>query len=151
LPLVLPPVIVSPEMDAVTPVSTWNTRFCPPPLIVTPPAGPVIVSVPVMSLSSSWPWVRVIVWGVLKRAGANSIVSAPPPALACPTAQRKLPTLPSSSVFVTVIADSSVRSSIHSRRGLDRRQLGKGRSDRRRWLRGLGVFRMVVMVTVQSG
>ena len=51
----LPPVIVSPEIDAVTPASTWNTRLRPPPLTVTPAAGPVIVSVPVVSLSSSWP------------------------------------------------------------------------------------------------
>ena len=46
LPLALPPVIVSPEIDAVTPASTWNTRLVPPPLTVTPAAGPVIVSVP---------------------------------------------------------------------------------------------------------
>ena len=54
LPSALPPVIVSPEIDAVTPASTWNTRLSPPPLTVTPAAGPVIVSVPVVSLSSSW-------------------------------------------------------------------------------------------------
>ena len=47
--------IVSPEIDAVTLASTWNTRLAPPPLTVTPAAGPVIVSVPVVSLSSSWP------------------------------------------------------------------------------------------------
>ena len=41
----LPPVIVSPEIDAVTPASTWNTRLASPPLTVTPAAGPVIVSV----------------------------------------------------------------------------------------------------------
>ena len=46
--------IVSPEIDAVTPASTWNTRLAPPPLTVTPAFGPVIVSVPVVSLSSSW-------------------------------------------------------------------------------------------------
>ena len=55
--------IVSPEIDAVTPASTWNTRLAPPPLTVTPAAGPVIVSVPVVLLSSSWPPVRVIVCG----------------------------------------------------------------------------------------
>ena len=38
--------------------STWNTRLCPPPLTVTPAFGPVIVSVPVVSLSSSWVPVR---------------------------------------------------------------------------------------------
>ena len=58
--------IVSPEMDAVTPASTWNTRLCPPPLTVTPAAGPVIVSVPVVLLSSSCVPVRVIVCGVLE-------------------------------------------------------------------------------------
>ena len=57
--------IVSPEIDAVTPASTWNTRLSPPPLTVTPAAGPVIVSVPVVLLSSSWVPVRVIVCGVL--------------------------------------------------------------------------------------
>ena len=54
LPVVVPPVIVSPEIDAVTFGSTWNTRLAPPPLTVTPVFGPVIVSVPVVSLSSSW-------------------------------------------------------------------------------------------------
>ena len=49
----VPPVIVSPEIDAVTPPSTWNTRLSPPPLIVTPAAGPVIVGVPLVSLSST--------------------------------------------------------------------------------------------------
>ncbi len=53
--------IVSPEMDAVTPDSTWNTRLSPPPLTVTPAAGPVIVSVPLVLLSASWPPVSVIV------------------------------------------------------------------------------------------
>ena len=62
----LPPVIVSPEIDAVTLASTWNTRLSPPPLTVTPAAGPVIVCVPVVSLSSSWVPLRVIVCGVLK-------------------------------------------------------------------------------------
>ena len=64
--MTLPPVIVSPEMDAVTPASTWNTRLFPPASTVTPAAGPVIVSVPVVSLSSSWPPVRSIVCGVVE-------------------------------------------------------------------------------------
>ena len=55
LPAVLPPVIVSPEIDAVTPWSTWNTRLSPPPLTVTPAAGPVMVSPSLVLLSSSWP------------------------------------------------------------------------------------------------
>ena len=62
---VVPPVIVSPEMDAVTSASTWNTRLSPPPLTVTPAVGPVIVSVSLVLLSSSWVPVRVIVCGVL--------------------------------------------------------------------------------------
>ena len=51
---VWPPLIVRPEIDAVTPGSTWNTRLALLPETVTPAAGPVIVSVPVVSLSSSW-------------------------------------------------------------------------------------------------
>ena len=39
-----------------------RTPGCPPPLTVTPAAGPVIVSVPPVLLSSSWLPVRVIVW-----------------------------------------------------------------------------------------
>ena len=73
LPLVVPAVIVSPEIDAVTPESTWNTRLSPPPLTVTPVAGPVIVSVAVVSLSVSWVPVRVIVWGEEKTVGSNWI------------------------------------------------------------------------------
>ena len=42
--LMLPPVIVSPEIDAVTPLSIWNTRLALLPVTVTAPApGPVIV------------------------------------------------------------------------------------------------------------
>ena len=35
--------IVIPEIDAVTPLSIWNTRLAPPAFTVTPAAGPVIV------------------------------------------------------------------------------------------------------------
>ena len=78
LPAVLPPVIVSPEIDAVTPASTWNTRLSPPPLTVTPAVGPVIVSVPLVLLSSSWPCrVRVIVCGDLNTVLSKSIVLVP--------------------------------------------------------------------------
>ena len=49
----LPSVIVNPEIDAVTSASTSNTRLRALPLIVTPAAGPVIVVVLVVSLSSS--------------------------------------------------------------------------------------------------
>ena len=38
--LSMPPVMVRPETVAETPMSTWNTRLLPPPLIVTPAAGP---------------------------------------------------------------------------------------------------------------
>ena len=44
------------------------------PLTVTPAAGPVIVSVPLVSLSSSWPEVRVIVCGVAKAVGSKVMV-----------------------------------------------------------------------------
>ena len=49
----------------------------PPPLTVTPAAGPVIVSVPLVSLSSSWPAVSVIVWAVAKTVGSKVIVGVP--------------------------------------------------------------------------
>jgi hypothetical protein len=57
-------VIVSPENDAVTPESTLNTRLVWLALIVTPAAGPLMCTIPL--LSSSWPLLRVIVCGVLK-------------------------------------------------------------------------------------
>jgi hypothetical protein len=47
------PLIVSPEKEAFAPASIWNTWPKPPPLIVTPAAGPVIVSCEVVSLNSS--------------------------------------------------------------------------------------------------
>ena len=81
--------IVSPEIDAVTPESTWNTRLVPPPLTVTPAAGPVIVSVPLVSLSSSWPSDNVIVWAVAKTVGSKVIVW-PGTALAAAIASRRL-------------------------------------------------------------
>ena len=60
--------------SAVTPPSTWNTRLAPPALIVTPACGPLIVSVPVMSDSSSWPPVRAIVCGVWNTVMSKTIV-----------------------------------------------------------------------------
>ena len=45
--------------------------------MVTPAAGPVIVTAPLVSLSSSWPAVRAIVWAVAKTVGSNVIVWAP--------------------------------------------------------------------------
>ena len=56
--------------------STWNTRLSPPPLTVTPAAGPVIVSVPVVLLSSSWRAGQVIVWAAAKTVGSKVIVLA---------------------------------------------------------------------------
>jgi hypothetical protein len=44
----MPPVIVIPEIDASTP-SIRNTRLALPPLTVTPAAGPMIVTEPVVS------------------------------------------------------------------------------------------------------
>ena len=52
------------EIVAVTFESIWNTRLWLLPLTVTPFAGPLIWTFPL--LSSSWPPVRVIVRGVLK-------------------------------------------------------------------------------------
>ena len=46
--------MVSPEIDAVTPESIWNTRLVLSPLTVTPAVGPVIVCVPPVLVSSSW-------------------------------------------------------------------------------------------------
>ena len=82
----------------------------------------MIISVPVVSLSSSWVPVSVIVWGVLKTLLSNAIVSAPPAEFAWPTAQRSVPTLPLSSVLVTVNVDSSLRSSSASTVGCIRRR-----------------------------
>ena len=83
LPSVLPSVIVIPEMDAVTPESTWNTRLSPPALTVTPAFGPVIVTDSFAVLSSSWVPPRVIVCAVLKNV-PNTIVFAPPAVFARP-------------------------------------------------------------------
>src|SRR5262249_17871923 len=104
-------------MEAVTIPSTWNTRLSPPPLTVTPPAGPVIAVAPVVSVSSSWLPARVIVCGVLNTPLAKVIVSAPAVEFAWPTPQRRLPTLPSSRSLWTVKVDGTVRSSSSSRAG----------------------------------
>ena len=58
--------------------------------MVTPAAGPVIVSSPPASLSSSWPAVRVIVCGAAKTVGSKVIVAAPSMTLARLTAWRRL-------------------------------------------------------------
>ncbi len=96
--------MVNPESEAVTPLSIWKTRLWPPPLMVRPAAGPVIVCAPPVSFSSSWPRVSVIVCGVAKAVGSKVIISAAPRTLARLTAWRRLrspdgePT-PSSVVF----------------------------------------------------
>jgi hypothetical protein len=74
---------IAKQTGAVTPASIWSTRLALLPLIVTPAAEPVIVSVPVVSLSSSWPPVRVIVCEVAKTVGSNWMVLSPPGLFAC--------------------------------------------------------------------
>ena len=74
--LTLPPVIVRPEIVAVTPPPTSKTRLVPPPLMVTPAAGPVIDWAPPVSDSSSGLPPRVIVSGVLNADGLKMIVFA---------------------------------------------------------------------------
>jgi hypothetical protein len=75
-------VIVIPEIDAVTPPMSWNTPLSPPPLTVTPAFGPVIVSVPVVSLGVIGSPFRVIVCGFLNTVLSKVIVSVPPMKLA---------------------------------------------------------------------
>src|SRR5262249_34914627 len=87
----LPPVIVSPEREAVTSPSTWNTRLSPSPLTVTPAAGPVMVSFALVLLSSSWVPVRVIVFAVLNTPRSKVIWVFPKRSLlAKPMASRRL-------------------------------------------------------------
>ena len=102
--------IVSPEIDAVTFESTWSTRLSPRPLTVTPAAGPVIVSVPLVLLSSSWLPLRKIVCGVSKTVLSKSIVLAPAFEFARSISQASEP-WPLSKVLVTVNVDISLRSS----------------------------------------
>ena len=109
--------IVIPEMDAVTPPSTSNTRPSPPPLTVTPTLGPVIVCLPVVSLRSSrlpealaGP-IRLIVCGVLK-SGPKLMVFAWLSASAWASSYGSEPgVLGFPLVLVTVNVDSSLRSS----------------------------------------
>src|SRR3954451_19893355 len=83
--------MVSPEIDAVTFGSTWNTRESPPPLTVTPPAGPVIDSVSAVLESSSWVPVRVIVCGVAETLASKVMLEIPEESkLAKVTASRRL-------------------------------------------------------------
>ena len=74
--------------------------------MVTPAAGPVIVCVPPVSSSSSWPPVSVIVCGVLNTVGSKTIVFAWPSALAWLMQYRRSPEslepLPASPKLLTV-------------------------------------------------
>ena len=102
--------------------SISNTRLCPPPLTVTPTAGAVIDSVPLVLLSSSGPSVRVIVSGVSNTALSKSIVLAPALEFARPISSRNEPG-PLSAVLVTVNVDIRLRSSSDRTVGCARRPL----------------------------
>ena len=57
--------------------STWKTRPAPPPLTERPAAaGPAIETGPVVLLSSSWPWVSVMVVGLEKTLASKAIAGA---------------------------------------------------------------------------
>src|SRR5262249_60265664 len=92
----------------------------PPPLPVPPAAGPVIVSVPVLSVSSSWPPVRVIVLAVLNTVLSKTIVSSPPFVFAWAMAWRRS-VWPATGVSVglltTIAGDGTQRSSSTSKAG----------------------------------
>ena len=112
--LALPLVIVSPEIDAVTPTSTWNTRLALLPLTVTPAVGPVIVSVPVVSRSSSGAPPSVIVCAVAKTIASKLMAWFPPLVFAWAIASRRSvrpATGVSVGLFTTIDADSRMRSS----------------------------------------
>ena len=92
---VAPPVIVKPESDALTSGSIWNTRLALFPLIDSKLApGPSIVTGRAVLLSSSSPSESVIVAAAFPRR--KSIVLGLMATLACWTAQRKVPVVPSS-------------------------------------------------------
>ncbi len=65
--------MVSLEIDAVTPAFSDTTRPAPPPSIVTPAEGPVIVIVPVESVRSSGPSGSAIVSAVANTVASNWI------------------------------------------------------------------------------
>ena len=114
--LALPLVIVSPEIDAVTPTSTWNTRLTLLPLTVTPAVGPVIVivAVPVVSRNSSWAPPSVIVCAVAKTIASKIMAWFPPLVFAWAIASRRSvrpATGVSVGLFTTIDADSRMRSS----------------------------------------
>src|SRR5262249_27943558 len=100
----LPPAIVRPEMDIVSPASTWKTRERLLPLTVSLAApGPLIARSPVMSNS---PPVRAI---VPVSPESKAMVSAPGWALARATAARSEPG-PASARVVTWKVEATMRS-----------------------------------------
>src|SRR5262245_27302084 len=104
----LPPAIVRPEMDTVSPASTWKTRERLLPLTVSLAApGPVIARSPVMSSS---PPVRAM---VPVSPAWKSMTSAPGWALARATAARSEPA-PLSARVVTWNVDGTMRASSDS-------------------------------------
>ncbi len=116
----LPPAIVSPEIVAVTPESTWNTPLAPLAVTVRSPApGPTIVTaIPLLSVSS--PWLNAIVRGVLKTVGLKSMITLSADWSACWTAHPRVPTDASPAVLLTTKVEGSRRSSSSSRPGLNR-------------------------------
>ena len=113
--------MVRPESEAVTPRRSERRGSFPPPLMVTPAAGPVIVCVPPVSSSSSWPPLSVIVWGVLNTVESKTIVFAWLSALAWLMQYRRSPAslepLPASPRLLTVNVASKARPSRTSRTG----------------------------------
>ena len=82
----------------------------------------MIVSVPVVSVSSSWVPCQGDRLRRLEHLAVKGDGLGPPAEFAWPTAQRRVPALPLSSVLVTVNVDSSRRSSSASNVGVIRRR-----------------------------
>src|SRR5262249_44879739 len=122
----LPPAIVSPERDTVSPASTWKTRERLPPLTVSLAApGPSIFRSSVMSIS---PLVRAM---VPVSPSLKTMVSAPGWALAWATAARSEPS-PLSAKVVTSKTDGTMRPSSDSRPSRARAGFGTAAAGRPR-------------------
>ena len=93
------------------------TRPVPPALMVTPAAGPVIVSALLSSTGVSYG--RLMVCGVLNAVGSKLIVFAPDVKVAWLIAHSSVPGEPSSAVLSTVNVESSSRPSSASRTGFN--------------------------------
>src|SRR5262249_52049895 len=105
----LPPAIVRPERDTVSPASTLKTRERLLPLTVSLSApGPLIFT---SSVRSSWPLVRAI---VPVSPSSKTMLSAPGWALAWATAARSEPAPPSARVVTWNTAGTSRRPSAPS-------------------------------------